>query len=245
MQLCKALVEHNLFEPDELEEAEHVAHLLLEDIHVITAIHFPDIDFHDPSISTEEIAIHINAIQSQSLTPKEEALGHFMHHKLKTLSTWPKWQAGECKQLDHFHNLGMYSSPVKHPDNVIVLRLHWQYHSKGNGTRRSWNCCNGSPHSAPVLHGIASMYSSCIEQLIHHLFVALLAHLGYLIYGGMLLMLMCTPLLLRILPTSPSMMHMLNGMKNDSTKGLTSLMCSLSFMLYKDILNLADFGSNI
>jgi hypothetical protein len=56
-------------------------------------------------MSTKEKAMHINVIQSHSLTPEEEALGHFTHHKLKTLSTWPKWQASECKQLDHFHTL--------------------------------------------------------------------------------------------------------------------------------------------
>ena len=37
-QLCKALIEHDLFQPDEPEEAEHVAHLSLEDIHAIAAI---------------------------------------------------------------------------------------------------------------------------------------------------------------------------------------------------------------
>ena len=78
-QLRKALVEHDIFQPDEPEDAEHVAQILLEDIHAIAAIHFPNVDFYDPSVSTNEIAVHINAIQSQSLTPEEEALGHFMH----------------------------------------------------------------------------------------------------------------------------------------------------------------------
>jgi hypothetical protein len=48
----------------------------------------------------------------------------------------------------------------------------------------SQNCCDGLPHSAPVLHGIASTYSSCVEQPVQHHFIALSAHLGYPIYGG-------------------------------------------------------------
>ena len=183
-QLRKALVEHDIFQPDAPEYAAPVAQLSLEDIRAIAAIRFPDIDFTDPSVSTEEIGVHINAIQSKSLTPEEEALGHFTRRKLKTLSTWPKWQAGERQQLDHFHSLGMYGSPVKRPADAIVLRPHWQYRVKGDGTRRSRNCCDGSPRSAPVLHGIASTYSSCVDQPVQRLFVALSAHLGFPIYGG-------------------------------------------------------------
>ena len=119
--LHKALVEHDLFQPDELDDSEHVAQILLEDIHSIAAIHFPEVDFHDPTISLDEIAVHVNAIQSHSLTPEEEALGHFTRQKLKTLSTWSKWHDGECQQLDHFHSLGMYGSPVKHPEGAIIL----------------------------------------------------------------------------------------------------------------------------
>ena len=184
LQLRKALVEHDIFQPDAPEYAAPVAQLSLEDIRAIAAIRFPDIDFTDPSVSTEEIGVHINAIQSKSLTPEEEALGHFTRRKLKTLSTWPKWQAGERQQLDHFHSLGMYGSPVKRPADAIVLRPHWQYRVKGDGTRRSRNCCDGSPRSAPVLHGIASTYSSCVDQPVQRLFVALSAHLGFPIYGG-------------------------------------------------------------
>ena len=40
------------------------------------------------------------------------------------------------------------------------------------------------------------------------------------------------------------MMCMLNGMKIDFIQRLIGLMCSLSFMLSKDTLNLDDFGNN-
>ena len=185
-QLRKALIEHDIFQPALVPDPDeaHVASITLEDIRAIASIRHPTTDFYDPSVSLEEITAHIHAIQSSSLTPEEEALGTFTRRKLKKLSTWSKWQAGEWKQLDHFHNLGMYGAPVKRPPGATVLRPHWQYRVKGDGTRRSRNCCDGSPRAAPVLHGLASTYSSCVEQPVQRLFMALSAHLGYPVYGG-------------------------------------------------------------
>ena len=34
------------------------------------------------------------------MTPKEEALGYFTRRKLKKLSTWNEWEAGEHKQIN-------------------------------------------------------------------------------------------------------------------------------------------------
>ena len=138
----------------------------------------------NPTVTTEELALVINAISSHSLTPEEQALGHFTRKKLRKLATWSDWEAGERRQLDHFHNLGMYGSPVKRPPGATVLRPHWQYRVKGDGTRRSRNCCDGSPRAAPVLHGIAKTHSSCVEQPIQRLFFALAANMSYLVYGG-------------------------------------------------------------
>ena len=135
-------------------------------------------------MSTEQVGVFLNAIQSHAITPAEQALGRFTRRKLKKLDTWPEWRAGEHKQLDHFHSLQMYGKPVPKPRNAIVLRPHWQYSVKRDGTRRSRNCCDGSPRAAPVLHGIASTYSSCVEQPVQRLFFALAAHLGYKVYGG-------------------------------------------------------------
>jgi len=112
------------------------------------------------------------------------ALGHFTRRKLKSLPTWPKWQAGEHKQLDHFAKLGMYGAPIPRPEGATVLRQHWQYRIKRDGTRRSRNCCDGSARTAPGLHGIASTYSSCVDQPVQRLFFALTAALTYKAYGG-------------------------------------------------------------
>jgi hypothetical protein len=78
----------------------------------------------------------------------------------------------------------MYGEPVDPPPNAIVLRQHWQYKIKRNGVRRSRNCCDGSPTAAPLLHKVASTYSSCVEQPVQRLFFALAALLNYNVYGG-------------------------------------------------------------
>jgi len=111
----------------------------------------------------------IQAIQSQAITPAEQAIGRFTRCKLRSLSTWEQWRAGKYKQLDHFHDLKMYGEPVRKPPGAIVLRPHWQCSIKRDGTRRSRNCCDGSPQSAPLLQGIASTYSSCVEQPVQRL----------------------------------------------------------------------------
>ena len=78
----------------------------------------------------------------------------------------------------------MYGTPIPRPKDAIVLRPHWRYLVKRDGTRRSRNCCDGSPCAAPSLHAFAMTYSSCVEQPIQCLFFALSAHMGYRVYGG-------------------------------------------------------------
>ena len=187
-QLRKALLEHDhdLFSPEAPADEEHTPELDVASIRAIASILHPDLDFSESSISNSDVGLCINALQSRHMTDEEEALGSFTRNKLKRLSTWHEWQAGEFKQLDRFHALQMYGDPVPRPTdpNAIILRPHWQYKMKSDGKRRSRNCCDGSPRAAPVLHGIASTYSSCVEQPIQRLFFALSAHLGYGVYGG-------------------------------------------------------------
>jgi len=78
----------------------------------------------------------------------------------------------------------MYGEPVRKPPGAIVLRPHWQCSIKRDGTRRSRNCFDDSPRSAPLLHGIASTYSSCVEQPAQQLFFALAARENYRVHGG-------------------------------------------------------------
>ena len=167
----------------EMDDDEHTPVLSVDCLRAIAAIRYPDLDFSTDVISSEEITIACNAIQAAT-TPEEHALGKFTRRKLKKLSTWPLWQAGEFKQLDHFHSLGMFGKPIPRPKGAIVLRPHWQYHIKRDGTRRSRNCCDGSPRAAPALHGIASTYSSSVDQPIQRLFFSLASACNFLVFGG-------------------------------------------------------------
>jgi hypothetical protein len=51
-------------------------------------------------MSEEAIKIAINTLNSASITAEEQALGHFTRRKLKKLTTWNEWEAGEHKQLE-------------------------------------------------------------------------------------------------------------------------------------------------
>ena len=158
----------------------------IADIRAIAAIqHHRDGLYFDEDALPLEFAQHtINAIKSSATTIDEQNIGHFTRRKLKQLSTWPEWEFGERKQLNQFHALGMYGEPVLRPKDAIVLRQHWQYHIKRDGTRRSRNCCDGSPRAAPLLHKFGKTYSSCVEQPVQRMFFALAAQLDYRVYGG-------------------------------------------------------------
>jgi len=156
----RAVAEHNIMEPSAVHDVNHQHQLSLADVRSISAIRYPHLDFSESSISTEEMEMVMQVIQSQAITPAEQSVGRFTRRKLCSLSAREQWRAGEHKQLDHFHDLKMHSEPVKRPPSAIVLRPHWQHSIKHDGTRRSRNCCDGSLRSAPLLHGIASTHSS-------------------------------------------------------------------------------------
>ena len=142
--------------------------------------------FDEDTVPDTIIEQIINAIQSKSTTQAEQALGHFTRKKLKLLTTWKEWEAGERKQLDQFEALQMYGEPILPPNdpNTIILRAHWQYHVKRCGTRRARLCCNGSKYAAPTLHALAMTYSSCVEHPIQRLFFGIAAQKGLKVYGG-------------------------------------------------------------
>jgi hypothetical protein len=54
------------------------------------------------------VYVLITALQSESITKEERALGTFTRRKLKTLPTWSLWHLAEKKQLDQFESLVMY-----------------------------------------------------------------------------------------------------------------------------------------
>ena len=112
---------------DEYADTHNIPSISIADLRDIASIRHPHLNFSEESIPTEVVELAINAIWSDATTPEELSLGCFTRFKLKRLSTWDKWQAGEHKQLDQFDRQGLYGSPVSKPPGAIVLRPHWQY----------------------------------------------------------------------------------------------------------------------
>ena len=62
----------------------------------------------EEEISTEMINLCINTLNSDVMTPKEQALGQFTHEKLKNLKNQDEWKAGEKKQINQFMIQGIF-----------------------------------------------------------------------------------------------------------------------------------------
>ena len=117
------------------------------DVHTLQAItrlrfpkSFPTGNTSDPfceaDITSEMIEHLIHAIQSKATTLEEQALGYFTRKKLQTMSIWDLWHKGELKQLNQFYDLQLFGNPLLlgNKSNHIVLRPHWQYSVKQDGT---------------------------------------------------------------------------------------------------------------
>ena len=177
--------------PTENDFEEHEHTLSIDDICAIAALkpsrNYSHLDMSPEAISTKMIQLCINTLTLDVVTLEEQALGYFTWKKLKTISTWNEWKAGEECQIDKFMCQGMFGKarfPDGLPKNAVILQPHWQYVVKQSGVRRSRMCCNGSKKAVPQLHAIASTWSSCIELLVQRLFMGLCADMGLTIYGG-------------------------------------------------------------
>ena len=78
----------------------------------------------------------------------------------------------------------MHGTPINRPKDAIVLRPHWKYYIKRCGTRQARKCCDVSKMAAPMLHALASTYSSCVEHPIQRLFFAIAVDQNLRIYEG-------------------------------------------------------------
>ena len=88
---------------EQIDDRDHVLSLSVADIRAIASIrHFDDedVDLSEEAISSEMIKLCINTLQSDHTTPEEQALGFYTWKKLKSLSNWNEWKAGETKQIE-------------------------------------------------------------------------------------------------------------------------------------------------
>jgi hypothetical protein len=91
---------------------------------------------HSPLLTDAEIDLLITALQSESITAEERALGSFTRRKPQTLPTWSLWHLAEGKQLDQFESLGMHGKPCRPPPP----------------RERSFSAHTGNAESRPVAH---------------------------------------------------------------------------------------------
>ena len=73
--------------------------------------------------------------------------------------------------------------PFTLPKNAVILCPYWNYIDKQSGVRRSRRCCNGSKYTAPQLHPMSSIWSSCVEFLIQRSFLILSAQKELSLFG--------------------------------------------------------------
>jgi hypothetical protein len=108
----------------ESDYTEQVTSLDIELIRAIASLRHTNVDMSEDAIPNEMIKIVINTLNSDSITPEEQALGHFTRCKLKKLTTWNEWEAGEHKQLDQFYGQKMFGDaidPMLLPKQAVVL----------------------------------------------------------------------------------------------------------------------------
>ena len=74
---------------DVVDDEEHVPTLSIEDVRN------QDISFDQLDLTHDEARLAINAISSQAIAAEEASVGNFARRKLKRLSTWPLWEAGD------------------------------------------------------------------------------------------------------------------------------------------------------
>ena len=189
-QVCNIVFAPDRYIPVADRHLEQPLHLSVDQLRTISAINSAsprpetiddDLAFHDDvnELDDDHVQLLLRSLNTTTHgTSEEQSLGSFTRRKLRRLPNWKEWQDAEFKQLDSMAKQEMYGPPVSAPRDAIVLRQHWNYAIKGDGTRKARNCCDGSPRAAPQLK-LANTYSSCIEQPCMRLFFALCAHEGF------------------------------------------------------------------
>ncbi|KAI2512029.1 hypothetical protein MHU86_2317 [Fragilaria crotonensis] len=139
-------------------------HLSVEQLRTVSAIrssspqpNLPDGGIacnEDSTIDDDHVQLLLRSLNTTTHgTPEEQSLGSFTRRKLRRLPNWKEWQDAEFKQLDSMAKQEMYGAPVPAPRDAIVLRQHWNYAIKGDGSRKARNCCDGSPRSSTAQVG--------------------------------------------------------------------------------------------
>ena len=123
------------YAPSEMDSnsfEDHVMSLSIADIRAIASIrHYDDddVDLTEEEMPAEVIKLCINTLNSDHITPEEQSLGFYTRKKLKRLTNWNDWKAGETKQIKQFMDQGMFGDPIDPsvlplPDGAVILCPH-------------------------------------------------------------------------------------------------------------------------
>jgi len=131
-------------------------------------------------LSTNQMELIINPLQSSTMTDKEQALPKLTHWQLHKLPNRPLWDATCDKQLEAHFIAGAFLAPILHPEHVPgvwfnILQIHWTFAVKDDETCKAQATMDGSKCAAPWLHKAVKTYASCIDQSSMKLFFALAA----------------------------------------------------------------------
>ena len=132
------------------------------------------------SISSDQIEFIVSRLQSSIMTDEERALPKLTRRRLKLLSNWLLWDAACDKQLDAHYTAGAFLDPIPRPVHVPgtrlnILRTHWTFAIKDDGTRKARATMDGSKRAAPWLRVAVKTYASCVGQFSMKLFFAIAA----------------------------------------------------------------------
>ena len=127
------------------------------------------------------IAHHIHDIKHDEETINN--MGTFTRRTLKLRSDWGDWNQSEYKQLDNYHEQGMFSEPVPLPPGANCLPLIWTYLIKLDGTKKSRCVCNGSKHQTGRVT-IGETYAGNVDQYSSKVFWAGTAIHNYITIGA-------------------------------------------------------------
>jgi len=94
----------------------------------------------------EEMEMVTQAMQSQAITPTEQAIGCFTQASFDPLVLGNNGALANTSSSSTFMTSRCMVNPSgSHLVGAVVLRPHWQCSIKRDDTRRSRNCCDGSP----------------------------------------------------------------------------------------------------
>jgi len=114
------------------------------------------------------------------MTNEEWALPKLTQCRLHTSADWTKWDAACDKQLEAHYTAGAFLDPIPCPEHVPgsclnILRIHWTFAIKDDGTRKVCTTMDGSKCAAPWLRVAIKTYALCVGQSSMKLFFTISA----------------------------------------------------------------------